>query len=226
MSESKSAYGRGFAIRLTLLLALLAGVAGLFYYEKNIGADKHSKKLDALFDFLNKNSEGTSRELTREQVQQHVGFAPSLSEPRGKYEVDRYSFRTLPFLPGQHVYVVFENKYYCGIATTNEKDVTAEKLTENARFKPGVRADVIPAPAIPNVAGGAPPGPATTGPGDDDGSGEINQSGADQDAGNTGDEAGEGESEPAGGDDGDQADGTTGGDTPKSGDGAPAGDGG
>ena len=118
-----SAYGKGFAIRMIVLLVLLGLVAAGFYYDRQLQANAKSMINDLY-------SMSTGAAVSKEEVKEKIGFAPSETKTVDKFEVERYTFgRVLPFTKGEYVEVAYRNGYLDQVADNKEfKPLNVEDL--------------------------------------------------------------------------------------------------
>lgn len=104
MSNSKSAYGPSFFIRMGVLLVLLLVVGGAFAYDRLVlmpsGNDAVNRIMTACKDLT----------ADRAAVHKAAGCEPTATETIGIYQVDDWHFsRILPNLTGPKVSVIYNN---------------------------------------------------------------------------------------------------------------------
>lgn len=104
MSNSKSAYGPSFFIRMGVLLVLLLGVGGAFAYDRMVllpsGNDAVDRVMTACKDLS----------ADRAAVHKAAGCEPNATETIGDYQIDDWSFgRILPNMEGPKVSVLYLN---------------------------------------------------------------------------------------------------------------------
>ena len=108
VNEKHSAYGKGFAMRMTILVAVLALVAIGLYYDRVVLPKKNKVIIEKAYAMMVKPDDGTG--ISKQEMQDEIGFAPSSDTTYEQYEVEKYTFpRALPFMPGDFLNVVYEN---------------------------------------------------------------------------------------------------------------------
>jgi len=102
MSNSKSAYGPSFFIRMGVLLVLLLGVGGAFAYDRMVLVPGGNDAVDRIMTACKDLS------ADKDAVHKAAGCEPTATETIGNYQVDDWSFgRILPNLEGPKVSVVY-----------------------------------------------------------------------------------------------------------------------
>jgi hypothetical protein len=157
MSDAK--YGKGFAFRMTILLGLLALVGAGFYYDRFVLAPQTQAKINDAFTLMTKDGE-----VSKKEVAEKIGFAPSKVEKQDDYEIETYQFsRALPLIKGDYLSVIYENDSLVNIL--HNKPYDADAVKNEVKFTPPkgeYKGN------YPNVAGGGGPPPGGDASGDDE----------------------------------------------------------
>lgn len=198
MSDGKS--GSGFAIRMTILLILLAVVAFGFYYDRFVLVPQSEQTVEKAYGLLNKTTDDGGS-IPKDMVQKELGFPPSETRMEGDYEVETYKFRRfLPFAPARYIEVVYVEGGLVQIVDSEPFDVSKVKEEGQISFVPP---DQRPETQLSVGGGGPPQGQADD---DDDGDDEAaddddsgdNDEAADDDDSDDGDEAADDDSDDGG----------------------------
>ena len=120
MTESK--HGKGFALRLVVLLGILAVAAGLFYYDRFILPKKNKTAIEAAYQLMvadDKEGDG----ITKAEVVEAIGFVAQSEKNQDDYVIEKYEFkRALPFLQGDYLNVIYQNGSLVKILQNKEFD--------------------------------------------------------------------------------------------------------
>ncbi len=120
MTESK--HGKGFALRLVVLLGILAVAAGVYYYDRFVLPEKNKALIEAAYQLMiAPDEEGDG--ITKEEVAKAIGFAPQSAVNQDGYDIEKYEFqRALPFLQGEYLNVIYQNGSLVKIIQNKEFD--------------------------------------------------------------------------------------------------------
>ncbi len=100
MSDSGSAYGKGFAMRMVVLILLLGLVTFGLYYDRMVLPQQANQTIDEVLKLVDKETDD-GKGLPKDVVQETFGFEPTETREEGLYEIETYRFgRALPFLQG------------------------------------------------------------------------------------------------------------------------------
>ena len=128
----KSPNGKGFALRMTILIGLLALAVGGFYYDRFVLPKKAEATINEAYGLMTKPLDGSG--ITKQVVQETIGFAPQATSNQDGYEIETYSFsRVLPFLKGDFLNVIYENGTLVQILQNQDYD------PEKVKMKMGIR---------------------------------------------------------------------------------------
>ncbi len=190
MSDGKS--GSGFAIRMTILLILLAIVAFGFYYDRFVLVPQSEQTVEKAYGLLNKTTDDGGS-IPKDMVQKELGFPPSETRMEGEYEVETYKFRRfLPFAPARYIEVVYVEGGLLQIVDSEPFDVSMAKDEGEIKFLPP---DQRPETQLSVGGGGPPQGQADDDDDGDDDEGEAHDDdgdGAHEDDGDAGHDEAEG----------------------------------
>ena len=163
--KEESKYGKGFAMRFTILIALLGLVGAGLYYDRVVLPGVSQKTIDkamALIDQPDRDGHG----ITQEEVHKAIGMQPSETfEAEDGYLVETYRFRRfLPIAKGNYINVVYQNGALRHVI--QDKEFSKEEVEKN-QVKLGYRsADPEKFKGMPVQLGGVPA--ASTNDDDDD----------------------------------------------------------
>ncbi len=128
MAEGKG----GSSLRLVILLVIMGLLGGALGYDmyNEVPFKQMESDVEKLLALGSKNKEGAA---TRTDVEAALNkkAATSYKTETGKYEVVHYNYsRTIPFIPGGKVYVVYDNagKYIRTGLVTNSEKITEKSL--------------------------------------------------------------------------------------------------
>jgi len=120
MTESKQ--GKGFALRLVVLVGILAVAVGVFYYDRFVLPEKNKVAIEAAYQLMvADDTEGDG--ISKSEVAAAIGFAPQSETSQDDYVIEKYEFkRALPFLQGEYLNVIYQNGSLVKIIQNKEFD--------------------------------------------------------------------------------------------------------
>ncbi len=158
-----SPYGKGFAIRMIVLLGLLALALGGYFYDRQVMIPTAEKKIDEVEQLINEptdDGQGIPPSLVEETIggwasKTSFNYTQKVSDEKlipKEYEVHQYTFkRVLPFLKGQTLDLAFMDKAL--VFSSPGKPITEEMLQRG--FETSFEAMTeVPENIRPSIAGG------------------------------------------------------------------------
>ncbi len=131
--ENGGKYGKGFALRMTVLIGLLALVSGGLFYDRVILPKKAKSTIAEAYKLMTAPDED-GHGITKDQVQKTIGFEPESVTNIDNYDIEKYSFkRALPFMKGDYLNVIYENDALVQIL--QNQDYSPDKVQHSLGFR-------------------------------------------------------------------------------------------
>ncbi len=131
--ENGGKYGKGFALRMTVLIGLLALVSGGLFYDRVILPKKAKSTIAEAYKLMTAPDED-GHGITKDQVQKTIGFEPESVTNIDNFDIERYSFkRALWFMKGDYLNVIYEDDALVQIL--QNQDYSPDKVKHSLGFR-------------------------------------------------------------------------------------------